>query len=100
MASRRTNSTVTAIGATDDADRAEVCDPYDPRQPDHDDEAGTVRHLVFAYASREPAVLVLLENDSTEVVTYRSESGSFRLIERDGRMFRLQGRDRETGEHV
>lgn len=78
--------------------------PHDTsRHDDHDGKVGlmaSMRHLIFAEASPDSAILVLLENDSREVVTYRSPSGSFRLIERDGRMFRLQGRDRATGEHV
>lgn len=58
-----------------------------------------MRHLAYALPDFAPARLVLVENDGTEVVSYDAQR-SFRRIERDGRMFRLNGRDRATDEMV
>lgn len=59
-----------------------------------------MRHLAFKHPSRDAAKLVLMENDGTIVKVLISPSGSFRTIEQDGRLFRHQGVDRETGEMI
>jgi hypothetical protein len=59
-----------------------------------------VRHLAYALPDADrPARLVLMESNSTEIVTYIAVR-SFMHIERDGRTFRLSGRDRATEELV
>jgi hypothetical protein len=58
-----------------------------------------MRHLEWVEPDFQPARLVLLESDSTEVISYLAPR-SFKRIERHGRMFRLNGRDRETGELI
>jgi hypothetical protein len=44
--------------------------------------------------------LVLIESTSEVVVAFRNAPRSFRRIENRGRWFRLNGRDRATGEMV
>lgn len=75
--------------------------PREPR-PAAASEGPQRRHLQFAHAAPDPPGqwLVLVENDGTHVVTYRSVCGSFGRIERDGRWWRLNGVDRATGELV
>lgn len=73
------------------------------------------RHLQFAQPGREiftqpnepfllnsntvPGQLVLIENDGTTVMIYRSYE-SFNRIEYRDQMYRMQGRDRNTGEMI
>lgn len=65
-----------------------------------------MRHLEFAEPDFAAAHLVLLENDGTQVIRYFAPRSFKRIQHRqpgeegDGRMFRLNGRDRETGELV
>lgn len=58
-----------------------------------------MRHLAYALPSEEPCKMVLVEDDGTDIVAYLCNR-SFRKIEREGRMFRLNGHDRTTGELV
>lgn len=73
------------------------------------------RHLQFAQVGREaftnankpflsnsnlvPGRLILIEDDGTTVKIYRSYE-SFNRLEYQDRWFRLQGRDRDTGELI
>lgn len=60
-----------------------------------------MRHLIWCEADPDSADrLVLCENDGTVVVDYGSAERSWHRIERGGRWFRLNGRDRETGELI
>jgi len=58
-----------------------------------------MRHLQYVEPTIARALLTLMENDGTVIKTYDSPR-SFLRIEHDGRMFRLNGQDRETLEHV
>lgn len=58
------------------------------------------RKLAFAWPGPDPALLVLIESDGTVVQRYESPTGSFRTIEHDGRVWRHQGLDQQTGERV
>lgn len=58
-----------------------------------------MRHLEYAEPNLSGARMILMESDGTEVARYQCER-SFRRIERYGRWFRINGRDRETGETI
>lgn len=57
------------------------------------------RKVVYAVPDFQHAKCVLLENDGLEVKTYECER-SWLTIEHDGRVFRLNGRDVQTGEYL
>lgn len=58
------------------------------------------RHLEIATPSLSPARMILMESDGTLVKTFNQCERSFRRIQHHDRWFRLNGRDRDTGELV
>lgn len=59
----------------------------------------TVRRVGYAVPDFQPCDMLFLENDGSYVAKY-SAMRSFQRIERDGRWWRLNGRDLDTGQLI